>query len=186
MLKYAEAALNGEAQTLRTTPEGGRNPQLFTAGCRLGKFVHHKVLSEDEIRSALLDAADANGLIKDDGLKACHDTLSSALRKAVGDDLPILEERQFLSGGGQANGGSDQGTSTTNGHDALPDMSIIRRNQIHAPPFPLDIFGPAADWVRTTAESKCAPVDYVALGLLVTAAGTIGAKASRRALGWLE
>jgi hypothetical protein len=179
MRKYAEVALNDEARQLRATPEGGRNPQLFDAGCRLGKYVHHGVLTEGELRSALLDAAQANGLIGDDGLKACQDTLSSALRKSEHDELPILDDRPFSTANGWANGAS-------NGHahaaDPRPDMSIIRRNQIAAVPFPLDVLGPAADWVLTTAESKSAPVDYVGLGLLVTAASLIGPK--RRVSPW--
>ena len=63
-----------------------------------------------------------------------------------------------------------------------PDMSLIRRNQHPAAPFPLEVLGPAADWVKATAESKSAPVDYVALALLVTAAGLIGPK--RRVSPW--
>ena len=65
---------------------------------------------------------------------------------------------------------------------ADPDMSIARRNQIAAPVFPLEVLGPSEDWVKTTAESKSAPVDYVALGLIVTAAGMIGPK--RRVSPW--
>jgi hypothetical protein len=92
MRKYAEAALDGEVQALRVTPEGGRNPQLFNAICRLGKYVHHGVLTEEEVRSALLGAAKINGLIRD-GVKACNDTISSGLRKAEFDELPFLEDR---------------------------------------------------------------------------------------------
>jgi hypothetical protein len=63
-----------------------------------------------------------------------------------------------------------------------PDMSIIRRNRVKAPPFPLDVLGSAASWVEIVAASRSAPVDYVALDLLVVAAGVIGAK--RRASPW--
>lgn len=79
----------------------------------------------------------------------------------------------------------------TNGHamvtidaesDLAPDMSVVRRNRVAIPTFPTDVFGPAREWVEATAESKSAPLDYVALGLLVVAAGMIGAK--RRASPW--
>src|SRR5215468_3576682 len=63
-----------------------------------------------------------------------------------------------------------------------PDMSIVRRNRTPAPEFPVDVLGSAADWVKTTAESKSAPVSYVALGLFVTSAGCIGPK--RRVSPW--
>jgi hypothetical protein len=101
MRRYAEAALDGEMQTLRATQEGGRNRQLFDAGCRLGKYVHHHVLSEEEVASALLDAAKINGLIGDDGLKQCEASLRSGLRMAKRDELPILEDRGFDNGHGQ-------------------------------------------------------------------------------------
>jgi hypothetical protein len=183
MRKYAEVALSGEAQALRGARQPGRNRRMYDAGCKLGKYVHHKVLSEDEFRSELLDAAKANGLVKDDGLKQCEATLRSALHKAEGDELPILDDRPFSTGNGKAHGaGNGHAHSDYAAADAPPDMSIIRRNQIAAVPFPLDILGPAADWVKTTAESKSAPVDYVALGLLVTAAGMIGPK--RRVSPW--
>src|ERR1700730_12049967 len=69
-------------------------------------------------------------------------------------------------------------TDANRGLDAAtrPDMSILRRNQMPAPRFPLEVLGPAAGWVEATAASKCAPIDYVALGVLVTAAGVIGSK----------
>jgi putative DNA primase/helicase len=66
-------------------------------------------------------------------------------------------------------------------------MSIVRRNRTRAPEFPIDVLGSAVDWVKTAAESKSAPVSYVALGLLVSAAACIGAK--RRVSpwdGWVE
>jgi hypothetical protein len=108
MRAYAQSALSHEAQALRATPKGGRNPQLYKAGCKLGKFVHHKVLSEEEFSAALLDAAAANGLIEDDGRKACQDTLRSALRKAEGDELPILDDWQFSAGARRGNGSMPQ------------------------------------------------------------------------------
>ena len=36
------------------------------------------------------------------------------------------------------------------------------------------MFGPWADWLRTAAEVKGAPVDFVALALLSTASAIIG------------
>jgi len=63
-----------------------------------------------------------------------------------------------------------------------PDMSILKRNRLAASPFPLEVLGPAGPWVEATAASKSAPIDYVALGLLVTAAGLIGPK--RRVSPW--
>ncbi len=59
-----------------------------------------------------------------------------------------------------------------------PDTSIIRPDR---PPAPVmadqefdTVFGPWADWLRTAAEVKGAPVDFVALALLSTASAIIG------------
>jgi hypothetical protein len=90
----------------------------------------------------------------------------------------IAEEIRRTRARWQAKGGKRVDSAALD----FPDMSICRRNQIHAPRFPLEVLGPAADWVKATAECKNAPLDYVALGLLVTTAGVIGAK--RRISPW--
>ena len=94
------------------------------------------------------------------------------------------EQRRSYSNSSSFHGDTDKesGGAEQASDAAKPDMSIVRRNRIAAPPFPIDVFGPAQDWVRTTAESKSAPVDYVALGLLVVTAGMIGPK--RRVSPW--
>ncbi|HRN87910.1 MAG TPA: DUF3987 domain-containing protein [Hyphomicrobium sp.] len=66
--------------------------------------------------------------------------------------------------------------------DLAPDMSVVQRNRVAIPTFPIDVFGPAEEWVKATAESKSASPDFVALGLLVVASGMIGAK--RRVSPW--
>jgi hypothetical protein len=83
----------------------------------------------------------------------------------------------FHGDSGKESGGDEQATDA-----AKPDMSIVRRNRTPAPEFPLEVLGSAADWVKTAAASKSAPVSYVALGLLVAGAGCIGPK--RRVSPW--
>ena len=77
--------------------------------------------------------------------------------------------------------------ASPNGHgsaDKLPDMSIIRRNQIAAPRFPLEMIDSAvADWMQSVAENKSAPVEYVFVSTLASAAAMIGPK--RRCSPWL-
>jgi hypothetical protein len=63
-----------------------------------------------------------------------------------------------------------------------PDMSILTRNQVPSPPCPVHLLGDAAEWVMATAESKNAPVDFVALSMIIAAAGMIGAR--RRVSPW--
>ena len=63
----------------------------------------------------------------------------------------------------------DTGTSF-----AAPDMSIVQRAVAPAPALDLTAFGPLAPWIEQAAESKGAPVDYVALALLGAGAGMVG------------
>ena len=59
----------------------------------------------------------------------------------------------------------------------VPDPSVAQRSQVPAPTMPLAGFGPDwADWIEKTAQAKNAPIDYVALALLVGAAGIIGVR----------
>lgn len=91
MQGYARAVLANEANALRLKPKNsGRNWELFLAACKVGKYVHHRVLSLAEIESALLQACRDNGLWADDGPGACRDTLKSGLDKAQADPLPAL------------------------------------------------------------------------------------------------
>jgi hypothetical protein len=87
------------------------------------------VLSLDEVEAALLEACNGNGLIKEDGLQACKASLASGLRKAEGDDLPILEDRP-------PPGGNTQKKSGERGTQAQTLIEIATRDHIelyHAP-----------------------------------------------------
>jgi hypothetical protein len=88
---YARAVLANEARALQAkAKDSGRNWALFLAGAKLGKYVHHGVIALGEVEGTLLGACAANGLIQEDGLKACRATLASGLRKAANDALPTL------------------------------------------------------------------------------------------------
>lgn len=102
MRAYAGAALRAEAELLRNTQKGGRNRRLFDAACKLGRYVHHDVLTTDELESALFDSCRTNGLMAEEGQRACQATIASGLHKADGDDLPVLGERSRKNGNGSA------------------------------------------------------------------------------------
>lgn len=57
-----------------------------------------------------------------------------------------------------------------------PDMSLVSGDRAPAPAFPgADVFGPDwADWIAAAADSKSAPQDYVAAGLLAVAGALLG------------
>ncbi len=77
-LAYAERALELEASELSDAPKGGRNAALNKAAHKLGGYVHLG-LSELRIADALMGAANANGLIADDGEDAARKTIKSGL-----------------------------------------------------------------------------------------------------------
>jgi hypothetical protein len=89
MRSYALSALRNEAKRLAgMSEESGRNTRLFSAGCVLGKFVHHKVLVLGEVEDAMLRACRDNKLPGGD--QQCLATLAQGIKRAVNDALPAL------------------------------------------------------------------------------------------------
>lgn len=78
---YGEAALRGEASALAGMGKAsGRNQRLFSAAARMGEIAASGGLSLERVRSALADAAQACGLVREDGLRSVHATIASGLR----------------------------------------------------------------------------------------------------------
>jgi len=74
----------------------GRRQKLFTLACKVGKYVAHGVLTDMEFRSALLEAARANGSLAKHGAPWVVTTIRNAINRASGDSLPPLA-RAFRS-----------------------------------------------------------------------------------------
>ena len=117
---------------------------------RAGEMINYGVVERTDVGDALWDACKAAGLVQARGTDAVQKLLADALGNSECEVGP-----QDLS---------------------APDMSIVSRNQIPTSPFPLDVLGPAGEWVKASAESKSAPIDYVALVLIAAAGGMIGSK----------
>ena len=77
---YAAAAVQGEARRVLDAQPGGRNAALNRAAFALGTLVGAHRLDADEAATALLAAAEAVGLVDDDGPDACQRTIASGLR----------------------------------------------------------------------------------------------------------
>jgi hypothetical protein len=71
----------------------GRNWALYCAGCKLGRYVHHRVLTYREYASALADASKANGYEGKAGPMQVQRTIASAYGKSAGDALPVLRDK---------------------------------------------------------------------------------------------
>jgi RecA-family ATPase len=76
---YGKAALDAEIAKVANARPGSRNHTLNAAAFSLGQLVAGGVLSESEVVSALLDAANACGLMHEDGREAVLATSRSGL-----------------------------------------------------------------------------------------------------------
>lgn len=76
-----EKSINGILDKLASTGEGDRNKVLYWAACRMFEFAVAGRIDEDTAESALLEAAEINGLAADDEYQV-HATINSA-RRAV-------------------------------------------------------------------------------------------------------
>ena len=124
---------------------------------RASEMVSHGLVDQADAVDAIWAGFEASGYVRDRGVDAAQSLIGATL----GQNFACAKRIEASS---------------------APDMSILKRNGTKAPPFPLDVFGPVAEWISATAASKSAPPDYVGLGLLVTAAAIIGPK--RRVSPW--
>lgn len=79
--RYADKAIAAEIDALRAAGKGGRNNQLNRSAFALGQMVGAGWIGEAAAMSLLTSAAEACGLIADDGLPACLATIRSGLKK---------------------------------------------------------------------------------------------------------
>jgi putative DNA primase/helicase len=92
--RYVLKAFDEEIRRLASQASGQRNHGLNIASMKVAQLVATGALSDAEARSALESACDANGLIKDDGIKAVRATIASGFKKGLGQprDLRHLAE----------------------------------------------------------------------------------------------
>jgi putative DNA primase/helicase len=80
---YAAAALEYEIAALASTAPGSRNHALNRASFSLHQLVAGGELDPGEVERNLLEAATANGLVDDDGIKAVQATIASGRRAGL-------------------------------------------------------------------------------------------------------
>lgn len=81
---WALAALADECTAVTTAPPGTRNDRLNTAAFNLGQIIAAGGLSEQEVRDRLFAAAEACGLVADDGAQQAWATIASGLAAGKG------------------------------------------------------------------------------------------------------
>ncbi len=117
---YCTKGLRADVKSLACLREPGRNGALFKAAARWGKYVHHAIISTDELQIPLLDACNANGLIKNDGRRNCVATIQTGMEKARGDMLEDLPQREDLRG-------ERAGTARTEQSENASREKVLRR-----------------------------------------------------------
>ena len=88
---YAEAALANELAAVARAKRGARNETLNRAAFSLGQFVGAGALSGLEVEERLYGAAQASGLIADDGERAVRATIESDLNGGMKQPREIPE-----------------------------------------------------------------------------------------------
>jgi hypothetical protein len=80
---YGAAALEAEIAELVSTPHGGRNNALNRASFSLHQLVAGGELDGGEVEQRLIAAAEANGLLADDGPRQVLATIRSGMRAGL-------------------------------------------------------------------------------------------------------
>jgi hypothetical protein len=91
MRAFANARLSKVTSRFASLSQG-RYTGIFVAAASMGVFVHHSILQDSEIRSAIMDAAISNGLVAMRGRDACYEWIDNGFAYADRDQLPDLDQ----------------------------------------------------------------------------------------------
>src|SRR5262245_29294781 len=78
---YGLKALHDECWNLARIGKGFRNDRLNKAACKLRNLIEAGQLSENTVRTQLIEACEENRLARDDGLHTVVSTINSGLKK---------------------------------------------------------------------------------------------------------
>ena len=89
--RYAWTVLDSECRELAgMPPDSGRNAKVYRITCRIGRWVHHSVITRDEFDCAIFQACLRNGLLREDGRGSVLASIDSGLGKSAKDQLTDL------------------------------------------------------------------------------------------------
>lgn len=91
MARYVEKALDGECGRVAGT-KSGRNQQLFKSAVNLGELVGAKLLPQTIAEDELYRAADACGLVREDGAHSVRATIASGMRKGIAQPREVANQ----------------------------------------------------------------------------------------------
>lgn len=204
---WVESAFDAEIKALEQCGTGGRNNQLNTSAFAVYQLVAAGWVAEDVAHGALVQAAEACGLVKDDGRRSVLRTIASAHKGGMGQPRQVPEEflrdEEIAAAAVELNRELAMSADGTI-HDAatgeiiepealaatweVPDLSFLREGRRTPPTFHPEWLGPhLTRWAEAQARATCAPIDYVSVSLLALVGGLLGNR--RRPLagaGWEE
>ena len=92
---YCLKIIDRECPELAAMPaESGRNRRTYNLASTVGKYVHHGIVEQRHVVEPIMQACEANGLVRDTSRAAVLKTINSGLSKAANDALPDLREQQ--------------------------------------------------------------------------------------------
>ncbi len=191
---WVESAFEDEVRALATCAKGGRNEQLNRSAFAIYQLVAAGWIKDSTAHTALVEAADACGLIRDDGRKSVMDTIASGRRGGMRQPRGVPEE--FFRDEAMADIDHLRTLSADlvnkDGQPPVswdaPDLSALRTARRAPPAFNPEWLGPSlAHWCREQAKAACAPVDYVGCTLLGLIGGILANRRRPQAgAGWTE
>ncbi len=88
-----EAYLERVVSNLQAARPGGRNAALNRAAWTVGRWTAAGALDQIYVEEELIAAAEANGLVTDDGVRQCWATLHSGLSKGLLEPIYLDTDR---------------------------------------------------------------------------------------------
>jgi hypothetical protein len=80
---YAKRALGNACYELRHCGEGRRDHLLNVLAYKMGRLIARGWITRERVESYLLKSCEACGLLTDDGLQQCRDTIDSGIRAGM-------------------------------------------------------------------------------------------------------
>jgi hypothetical protein len=148
---YAARALEDECARVAQAPVGCRNEILNKAAFALGSMAAAGWIEFHLVHSRLLAAAEACGLVRDDGPSAARATIESGLKARTAEPRSPLPDRVFGTIGTIGTSGTDDQSTW-----AEPDMSYLGTGRSDPVSFPADLLGPFwSDWCLALLWQVC-------------------------------
>jgi Protein of unknown function (DUF3987)/Bifunctional DNA primase/polymerase, N-terminal len=180
---YANAALADIHGELSRTAEGGRNEALNKAAFRMGTMVGAGWISEELVRSELIDAATRCGLEHGEASK----TISSGLKGGMAVPHPPLKDRNC---GQQKAAEQDLGGEHKEPSGDWPMPKPLPEGLLPVAPFDL-LFLPESirPWIGDISARMQCPPDFVAIPAMIALGSVLGRKVAirpQRKTDWIE